>query len=238
MNLFSISPGGECLSLSVPSLYHGDFQFTLSTLAAGDLSIRNEERRGPYLESAGISMERVAFFYQTHSKQVAEIGRGFRNPIHADGAITGDPSLVLAITVADCIPIALFDRENGAFALVHSGWKGTGIAVVALEMMRHSFGTRPCNVYAVIGPGIGSCCYNVPRQRAADFSSYGDKVVCRRDGDAYLDLKEANRVLLSEQGVTDIDVSSRCTRCSDNLGSYRRQGPGEFTSMLAVVGHF
>jgi YfiH family protein len=238
MEPFTLSPGGECLQTVIPSPTHGDLSFAISTLAAGDLSLRQGPDREEYLRRHSIPVEKMAFFIQTHSKTVALINSNTLSPVRADGGVTVAPDVILSITVADCLPILLFDREGGGYALLHSGWKGTGIAVAALEKMIEHFGTEPADVVAVIGPGIGSCCYNVPEERAESFSVLGRGVVNRRDGMTYLDLKEANNKLLQEAGVEEIRTSSICTCCSGYLGSYRREGPTGFTSMLAVVGHF
>ena len=74
-----------------------------------------------------------------------------------DGMIaSSDSGLVLAIYVADCGPIWLADTANGAFALLHSGKKGTegNILGEAVEMMQRSFGSRPENLVGVLGPCI------------------------------------------------------------------------------------
>jgi hypothetical protein len=204
----------------------------------GNLSAGEDGLRESFLRGINAPPEKVVYFVQTHSKTVALVEPGARLPIHADGGIAGDPAAILAITVADCLPIVLYDMVEGCFALVHSGWKGTGIAAAALGKMRRYFGTRPENVHAVIGPGISSCCYDVPEERARDFDKLGDLVVIRRNGAVFLDLKEANKALLNRAGVREIRISELCTYCSQNLGSYRREGPYNFTRMLAVVGHF
>ncbi|MBN1686424.1 MAG: laccase domain-containing protein [Spirochaetales bacterium] len=238
MDPFALSAGGELLRAVIPSPVHGDLSFTISTLTAGNLSLRQGQARENYLRRQKIPVERVTFFHQTHSKTVAVVTSRTVSPVPADGGATIAPDVILSITVADCIPILLFDRAGGGYALLHSGWKGTGIAAAALETMRGHFGTEPGNVTAVIGPGIGGCCYNVPEERAAGFSMLGSGVVTERNGMTYLDLKEANHRLLENAGVQDIRTSAICTCCSGYLGSYRRQGPAGFTSMLAVVGHF
>ncbi len=238
MDIFSLSDGGDYLVASIPSQSNGNLKFTLSTAAAGSLAVANTEERQSYFSCTGVPEDRVAYFHQTHSKRVALVNSGAGLPIDADGGATADADVILSITVADCLPVALFDTRGGGFALVHSGWKGTGIAAAALELMRRRFGTRPDAVHAVIGPGIGGCCYNVPEERAAMFAQYGEAVVSRRGDAAYLDLKEANKALLENAGVQTISASSFCTSCSGFLGSYRREGPQDFTRMVAVVGYF
>ncbi len=238
MDFFTLTAGGRYLEAGVSSMYGTSFRFTVSTAAAGDLGANEQRNRSSFFKCIGIPTESVASFSQSHSKEVAIVTSASQSPFTADGGITANPHVVLAITVADCLPVALFDTQSGGMALVHSGWKGTGIAAVALDLMRRNFESRVEDMVAVIGPGIGSCCYNVPEERASRFSSYGNGVVAQRNDEFFLDLKEANRNLLYSHGMKNIYVSNLCTSCSHFLGSYRRQGPKKFTRMLAVVGHF
>lgn len=237
MDYFSSSADGRYLEARISFGGSRKIRFLLSTIAAGDLGIEKQRERSLYFRSMGIPAESVASFSLRHSKDVALVTSASSSPFIADGGVTAAPHVVLAITVADCIPVALFDTQSGGRALVHSGWKGTGIAAVALELMRRNFNTRVDDIVAVIGPGIGGCCYDVPQDRAGQFNSYGEGVVTRRNNRHYVDLKKANRELLTNLGVKKIHVSDLCTSCSSFLGSYRRQGAGEFTRMLAVVGH-
>ena len=81
----------------------------------------------------------------------------------ADGLITCEPGIVLAIYVADCGAIWLADRKTGAIGLLHSGKKGTdsNIFQKALEQMAEHFGTRSEDVTAVLGPCIRPPDYDI-----------------------------------------------------------------------------
>jgi hypothetical protein len=168
--------------------------------------------------------------------------------VEADGMLTDRRGDVLGVTVADCMPIYLFAAggrdaaENGhapVFGILHSGWKGTGIAAEALRMLETERGIAAHSVTAVLGPSIRSCCYRVDRERGEYFaSSWGEEAV-RRDGEAwYLDLVAANTGLLRSAGVEDIRVVDSCTMCEERFGSYRREGSEGFTHMLAMIGYF
>jgi copper oxidase (laccase) domain-containing protein len=106
--------------------------------------------------------------------------------------------------------------------------------------MRVELGVIPERLAVSIGPGIGPCCYEVPRGRFEEFRSrFGEKAVARGDGNGHrLDLRGANIALLEEVGVVDITVVSDCTACGRGLGSFRREGPAAFTRMAAFIGPF
>ena len=153
--------------------------------------------------------------------------------------VSARPDALLTVTVADCLPIFLVDAGRGAFGIVHSGWKGTGIVREALRLMAQEFGTAAADVSAVLGPCIGTCCYRVQHARYERFKAdFGERAVRLGKGpdDYRLDLRAANVELLSQAGVTDISVTTDCTCCSPGLGSFRREGPETFTRMLAFIG--
>jgi polyphenol oxidase len=152
--------------------------------------------------------------------------------------VTDRAELLLTITVADCLPIYLVDRRTGAFALVHSGWKGTGIVVEAVRTMASVYGTRAADLAVTIGPGIGACCYTVPDERYELFRArFGPEAVQRGpDGSCRLDLRAANELLLEREGVERVTTITDCTSCNPLLGSFRREGPAAFTRMLAFIG--
>jgi hypothetical protein len=215
----------------------------ISLAAAGDmgLAVRGSDPSfGRILATLGVETERVRSVRQVHSRTVVHAdGQGWPSP-WADGIVTRDPGLLLTVTVADCLPLFLLDSVSGAFAVVHSGWKGTGIVVEALRLMAGAFATRPADVWAAIGPGIGPCCYEVPAERCGEFRArFGGR--CVRDG-SRLDLREANLALLEEEGIAGVSVADECTACSSRLGSFRRQAAGhpagqaQFTRMLAFIG--
>jgi len=196
-------------------------------------------RRSELFRRLAIEGRRVASLRQVHSQSVVVVEDDWNAAGEGDGLLTADPRFCLAVTVADCLPIFLHDRSRGAFALVHSGWRGTGIAQVALERMARRFGTKPSDVRAVIGPGIGACCYRVSDERAELFRrDWGAESVVAHDGGVYLDLPGINERMLASAGVPELTLISDCTSCSDFLGSFRREGPERYTRMLALIGHF
>lgn len=197
------------------------------------------QRRLDFLGRLGIESRRVAAIQQIHSQGVVVVEDAWSPATEGDGLLTADPRFCLAVTVADCLPVFLHDKRSGAFALVHSGWRGTGIALVALQRMARRFGTNPGDVSAVVGPGIGACCYRVSEERAELFrQTWGEDSVVVHDGGVHLDLPAINERMLALAGVRDLTLISDCTSCNDFLGSFRREGPEQYTRMLALIGHF
>jgi YfiH family protein len=223
--------------------YRGRFWAAISLRRAGDMKLAGGEmspQRAHLLESLGIDGGQLFSCRQVHSRRVMAVTR--RDPAcyageAADGLLSDLEEIVLAVTVADCLPLFISDRRSGAFAVLHSGWKGTGIVREALDRLRQDYGSRNSDLRAVIGPGIGSCCYRVDADRFTRFrAEFGAGSVRRSGPDHYLDLRAANLALLQAAGVEDVLVIRDCTACNPLLSSYRRDGPGHFTHMLAMIG--
>jgi YfiH family protein len=215
----------------------------ISLAAAGDMALSREPvlpSRSRLCERLGIRRQRLYGARQVHSHRVLVVEGQSPTEVaaeEADGLLTRSADAVLSVTVADCLPIFLADRRTGAFGIVHSGWKGTGIVREAIRLLVERLGSRRGDIAVLIGPGIGACCYTVPPERAALFAErYGPAAVIPDAGRPRLDLREANLLLLREAGIGEVTVVTDCTSCSPRLGSFRRQGPDHYTLMLAWIG--
>jgi YfiH family protein len=176
---------------------------------------RVEENRRLLCEEVAADPETLALNYQYHSADVLRARPGARDD-RADGLWTDEPGLPVLALSADCLPIALA-RTNGsepALAVLHAGWRGllAGIAQAGVGAL----GGRP--VAAIVGPGIGPCCYEV-----------GPEVSARFDADlttnGILDLWSAAERALRRAGVAHVDRVDQCTRCNPELFfSHRRSG--------------
>lgn len=188
--------------------------------------------------ACGISADRFVLSHQTHTVNVrhvteADAGKGIvreRDYTDVDALITDEKELALVIYVADCVPVLFADPVHHAIGAAHSGWRGTARHMVlqTLEAMHEAFGTRPEDVYTVIGPCICGDCYEVGQEVAEAFGFDADILKKGRDDRYLLDLAEANRRLLTGAGCRPdrMTVTDICTRCNkDLLFSHRGHGP-------------
>ncbi len=175
-----------------------------------------------------------------------------------DGIITRNKNLMPVVTVADCVPIYFSDNETGFFGIVHSGWKGTGIAAEAVELAAKKYGARKENIAVAIGAHIRNCCYIVNKERADYFAKNftAECVKPLKDGEIpcrgaalnwnsgsgplfRLSLEKANLCILDRAGIRDenIVVANDCTCHNLEFGSNRREtGTGKtFTVQAAFV---
>ena len=171
---------------------------------------------------------------QVHGVVIKKVERGEtgltgpdgRGVFEADGLITDSPGVLLAIQVADCVPVLLVDVERKAVGAFHAGWRGTaaGILEQGVARMRQAYGSRPEDMIAAVGPAIGGCCYTVGeevRQRFAKRFAYTGELFQERSYGLHLDLAEANRRQLLASGLSDahIVLLGECTACAREDGS-------------------
>lgn len=177
-----------------------------------------------------------------------------------DGIITRSAAVVPVITVADCMPIFIYEPSSSCIGVLHSGWKGTGIVLKAFEKAEKEYGADVSNFRVILGPHIRSCCYAVDEKRARFFQREFSRdciFPCDDCSGLYrLSLEAANRALLKKAGIKDGHIFSgdECTCCTKDssgaykYGSFRRETAGlpesmsleekqrRFTPMAAFIG--
>ena len=167
----------------------------------------------------GIPGVPVARMSQVHGAAVIEAKRG-EVVGEADAIYTRQPGLLLAVRVADCVPI-LVVSEDGV-AAIHAGWRGIAAGVIGAAV--EALG-RPRQ--AVIGPCICADCYEVGPEVIDGIAASVPRAVFCRDGPRrqHADLRAAAGFQLQAAGVDAVEVLEACTRCRPDLHSYRRDGP-------------
>ncbi len=190
---------------------------------------RVAENRRRLSDEVGADIERLAMNRQVHGAVVNRATAGERGE-PGDGLWTGEPGVPMLKLTADCLPVALA-RTNGtpALALLHAGRLGLleGIVTAGVAALGGS------RVAAVIGPGIGPCCYEVGPDIRDDYRArFGDGVVRGSN----LDLWTAAELALREAGVDAIERTDLCTACHPELFfSHRRDGG--VTGRQGVIGY-
>jgi hypothetical protein len=203
--------------------------------------VREAEEWAAVAQALGVDSRHVARLKQVHGREAVVLRRGAAIPSdtasrpHADIIATDDPSLAIAVQVADCVPLLMAGPGGRVVAAVHAGWRGTcaAAAVSGVEALEKELGARPADLVVAVGPSIGPCCYAVGDEVLEQFEAAHENAArwFRRDQDGRLrlDLWTANVDQLEEAGVprASIRLSRLCTACHPGLfHSYRRDGPG------------
>jgi YfiH family protein len=204
------------------------------------------ENQAEFFCALGAGKMRVVALRQIHSDIVHRVDAAHltdastESAPQGDALITRERGVLLVVQTADCIPILLADVEHRAVAAIHAGWRGTlrRIAEKTLGRMKMEFHTRPEDVVAALGPGIGQCCYEVGPEVAKEFQArFPDArkwfegpfdALASGENDpnwlpwltrmppghhpppprVRLDLITANRAILSGAGIADGNISS------------------------------
>ena len=165
----------------------------------------------------------------------------------ADAIASNEPGLVLAVMVADCVPILIVDPVRGAAAAVHAGWRGTcaRVAVAAIETMSGHFDSNPADLLAAIGPSAGPEDYEVGDPVFDAFAKAGhsahdlDRWFRRSFAKPHLDLWRANadQLIASGLGAERVFTSGLSTVSHpDVFDSYRVSGDaaGRMAGLVVV----
>ena len=220
--------------------------------SCGDQPERVSENFRRFCAAAGTDPDRLVKNQQVHGDTVRAVTGadvmsfpGQPGTVEADGLLTREPGVCLAVFSADCIPVLLCDPVRRAVCAVHAGWRGTalGIAARGVERMAQAFGARPGDILAAIGPGISTCCFethaDVPGGLRAGMGAAAEAYIHPIPGTEkyHVDLKGANRAWLLRAGLAPehIAVCAACTACGlETFWSHRRLGARR-GSMAALI---
>ena len=199
----------------------------------------------------GIAPDRLLLPHQTHQTRVACIDSHFMSlPADAqqaalegvDALMTSLEGLCIGVSTADCIPVLLYDPVRRAVAAIHAGWRGTVQRIVrhAVHTMAQTYGTRPADIVAQIGPGIGMERFEVGQEVYDAFAQAGFDMdrISRRYDKWHIDLPLCNSMQLAEAGVAQghIARSAACTfEQHHTYFSARRLGTASGRMLTAIM---
>lgn len=177
---------------------------------------------------------------QVHGREVIDAARlatqdaAQPGRLEADAIVSDQAGVGVAVVTADCVPILLADCQAGVVAAVHAGWRGLARGVIGSSVLALTeLGADPSRLTAVVGPYIGSCCYEVDEPVLSAFSARFESLMQSaarptRAGHARLDLGAFASAELVSTGLSIARIGSfagSCTSCDrERFHSYRRDG--------------
>ncbi|MCW2555688.1 MAG: yfiH [Mycobacterium sp.] len=192
--------------------------------------------RARLAKAIGLGEDGIVWMNQVHGDRVIAVDGPVEGAIdNADGLVTANPRLALAVVTADCVPVLMSDARAGVVAAVHAGRVGAqkGVVARAVEVMVAE-GAHVEDVSVLLGPAVSGRNYEVPDAMADEVEAAvpGSRTTTAR-GTAGLDLRSGIVRQLTELGITAIDVDPRCTVDDPNLFSHRRAAPtGRLASLV------
>jgi YfiH family protein len=228
---FGIVAGITCRRHPTPSEETEEWDFRLG----GQDSFGSGLDRWKTLSTSEPGFKAVVASRQAHRTRIG-VHRGTIRGIvildGLDGHVTEQPGVLLAVTLADCIPVYLADPVRPAGAILHAGWRGVaaGILPAGIEALRN-LGCDPKNMVMHCGVGICGACYEV-----------GNEVLLASgkephpSGKGRLDL----RALLVEQaqraGVERLSTSPMCSAHQPEQFFSHRASRGRDGRMVGYLG--
>ncbi len=200
--------------------------------------------------AVGVSMESLVLSKQVHEtniEKVTEIHKGngiaFPNVFQSvDGIYTTEKDITLITHYADCVPLFFYAPKHNIIGVAHAGWRGT-VAGIGRNMVECwiNEGIAPEDIEVVIGPSIGSCCFEVDEEVANEFKpQFGTEgfMVFNSETNKYnIDLWKCNAKILEDAGVdkNNITKTEICTCCNSDIFFSHRKTQGNRGTMVGFM---
>jgi YfiH family protein len=150
----------------------------------------------------------------------------------ADGHITAHTGILLAVSVADCVPVFLVHEGARRIALLHAGWRGVaaGILEAGLDALTANDPAALQHTHVHLGPSICGQCYEVGAEVHEALGRRGEA------GRRTVDLRALLIERALERGIAPrhASVSEWCTRCGNPPFYSHRAGHRE--RQAAILG--
>ncbi len=157
-------------------------------------------------------------------------------------ALTGDAMMTnikgasIAIQLADCQAVLIYDPQKEVIANIHAGWRGNIKNIIAkcIKSMQARFGCDPQHLIAAVSPSLGPCC--------SEFKNYKTEIDKKywqyKNKYDHFNLWAMTTDQLLDVGLQrkNIELSNICTKCNDHMFfSYRKTNQtGRFVSVIGL----
>jgi YfiH family protein len=183
----------------------------------------------------------VAYATQVHGTGVVVLSEppaaGVVSVGEYDALVSVDPSVAVAVLVADCVPLLLADASAGVVAAVHAGRRGLVAGVVQATIAAMvSEGADVSRIVAALGPSIAGESYEVPAGLQDEVAEAVPETRTTTDwGTPALDLPAGVVAVLRRAGVVRVTSQDRDTWKDPALFSYRRSSrTGRFAGVVGI----
>jgi polyphenol oxidase len=219
-----------------PPLWHGRFGVVagITDRSTGSLGLSIPEpaedvvtRLRDFRTAMRPAFSALQMAHQVHGREVVwheRVAPGWHVRDDIDGHASAQPGLLLAVIVADCVPIYLTTTDGRAVALLHAGWRGTAanILTAGVELLAARAGASARDIVMHCGVAICGACYEVGEEVAR--AVRGRRAAA---GKQRLDLRAELACQAEALGLIEVTISPLCTSCDrDRFYSHRASGDG------------
>lgn len=186
----------------------------------------------------------ILILNQIHGVQIIDADSNFIAEPRADGSITAEKNLVLAVQTADCVPVLLASGNGKIIGAAHTGWKGA-INDIIYNIVAKMIEKGATNLTALLGPAIAQETYEVDENY---YKSFLDKDVnnkqffinSKKENYYMFDLPGFVELKLKEAGVKDIkrimdNTYTNSAKYPSKRRSYHLQEPYNENILSAIV---
>ena len=108
----------------------------------------------------------LKFINQVHGNVIKYIDNSnLLKPLKADGMITDNKKISLAILTADCAPIFLIDDKNSTIGAIHVGWRGSLKEILKKSIIKFKRKLKTnSKITAIIGPCLDKKNFEVDKK--------------------------------------------------------------------------
>lgn len=214
----------------------------ISTKKDGQMMVREGNEgffnRNKYFSEMGVDVSNLVSAKIVHGDNIETVSFADRGKVieNTDGLITQDKGVCLSVTVSDCLPVFIYNKNT--IGILHAGWKSItkNILVKAIEKMNKQFNCSRENLNVFIGPHIKKCHFEVKSDVLKKFAGYNGQIL-KKDGNTFIELEGVVKKQIFSLGLKEknVRISLTCTYCDENYFSFRREKPEEVTSQIAHI---
>lgn len=182
------------------------------------------------------------FSNQLHGDNIIIVNEYPNQELDGDAFITNKPNIPLAVKVADCQGILIFDPKKNIISAVHSGWRGSALNIIGktITKMSGKFNSNPLDLLVGISPSLGPCCaeFSDPENELPQFIHpyIKDRNACNERSRS-VDFWSLSFNQLKESGVREdnIELMNECTKCnSSGYFSHRNGDSGRMAVFIEI----
>ena len=146
---------------------------------SGDINTKVKNNIILAQKALSLDKNKLKFVSQIHSNKTVIINDdNYLKSFEADGIITENKDISIAVLTADCCPIFLFDDENKFICCLHAGWKGVFSNIIHNSVnLITNIQPNKNKIKAIIGPCLNQKNFEVSDDFKKKFIDMNEKYV-------------------------------------------------------------